>query len=110
MKPFAFFFNAEHSSLGTFYGPPCTATILKALESYGEDINTRILHGDMLPHSLVYNISSISRVEGVKSKAVTTSYAPDMALYKLVLCDLADSLKAPLGVGPHILILRTSRP
>lgn len=94
----AFFFNADHESLGNVYGPPCTGRLLEALERLDQPYPTQILKGDLLTHSLAYDIERVSVTKG-KDKRRTTgaTYRPNMDRYKLILCELADSL----AVGLH---------
>lgn len=95
MRPFAFFFDSNHDSLGHFYGPPCSAAILNILEKQPQ-VRTRILRGDLLPHLLAYKINSVFTEKTVSgaNASIGHSLSADMDLYKLVLCELSDSLKA----------------
>lgn len=61
----------------------------------GLDVKTQVLRGDLSPHLLAYKISSVSTekslIDGVRS--ISHGMSPDMELYKLILCDLAESFK-----------------
>lgn len=93
LKPFAFFFNGKHETLGMEYGPPCTSRIIKAIENSKAEVRTQVLRGDLLPHDIAYKISSVAVEKQRNGRSVTHTMSPDMELYKLVLCDFADSLK-----------------
>lgn len=92
-RAYAFFFNANHSTLSSLYGPPCTSQVLTAISSSSLTVNTQILRGDLLPHMLAYRISAVSTKELAtgRSRSVGRQMAHDKDLYKLILCDLADS-------------------
>ena len=92
--PYAFFFDADHSELGSFYGPPCTSKIVSPALNVELGVKTQVLRGDLLPHLMVYKISSVSTekypIQGART--ISQSMSPDMELYRLILCDFADSL------------------
>ena len=92
---YAFFFNADHSSLDMLYGPPCTSKLISAMERSKSNIDTHILRGDLLPHTLAYKPTKVS-TQICSADGTTTiqhSMSPDMELYKTILCDLSDSLQ-----------------
>ncbi|WP_269533250.1 DUF6883 domain-containing protein [Chitinimonas sp. BJYL2] len=93
-RAYAFFFNANHPELGVFYGPPCTSKIVSSAQHRDLGIKSQVLRGDLLPHLMAYKISSVStEVSPVKnSRFISQSMSADMGLYKLILCDFAESL------------------
>ncbi|MDM8161339.1 hypothetical protein QUH73_16070 [Labilibaculum sp. K2S] len=94
MKPFAFLFNADHESLGNFYGQPCTTRVLRALENSNINCCSQILRGDLLPHLFCNKTTSVSVNNNglIKGRTISCSKSPDMNLYKMIICDFADSL------------------
>ncbi|RUO73879.1 hypothetical protein CWI80_00480 [Pseudidiomarina sediminum] len=89
-KGYAFFFDAEHSELDCFYGPPCTSKVINSLIEADSNANTHVLRGDLLPHSLAYQISSVSTDPSSKG-GVSQTYSGNDELHQLILCDLSDS-------------------
>ncbi|REL24445.1 DUF6883 domain-containing protein [Thalassotalea euphylliae] len=93
-QPFAFFFDADHSELGSYYGPPCTSKIVSAAESSAQIVNTQVLRGDIMPYLLANKISEVSKgkSKSTSSFMVSHSMSLDKELYKLILCDFSESL------------------
>lgn len=94
VRAYAFFFDADHSALGSFYGPPCTSKIVSPALNIQLGVKSQVLRGDLLPHLMADKISSVSTekspIQGART--ISQSMSPDMELYKLILCDFADSL------------------
>ena len=88
----ACFFNADHESLGGYYGPPCNSRVVQGLEALSSPAITHILRGDLNPHLLVYKISSVAVEEKFGTRMISRKESPDMELYEVILCDLAESL------------------
>lgn len=94
-RAYAFFFNADHSDLGAFYGPPCTSRIVSSAQAHALNVSSQVLRGDLMPHTMAYKIDSVSTINSSiqNARVVSHGMAPDMDLYKLILCDFAESLQ-----------------
>ncbi|WP_156171639.1 DUF6883 domain-containing protein [Methylophilus sp. TWE2] len=95
--PFAFFFDSKHHDCDEhFYGPPCTSKIMDALAECGSEISTQITRGDLLLHYFAYQISAVRSERTGKNDLLTVGHTltANQELYRLLLCDFTDSLKA----------------
>lgn len=94
-RAYAFFFDADHSELGSFYGPPCTSKIVSAAQNIDFGVKSRVLRGDLLPHLMAYKVSSVSTEKSSihNARVISRGMSIDMDLYKLILCDFAESLE-----------------
>ncbi len=92
LKAFAFFFNADHPTLGSFYGQPCTSKIIRAMEESNIDVDTYILRGSLMPHLLAYKTTTISTEKSTDAvKTISYTRSLDHELYQILLCDIAES-------------------
>lgn len=89
MFSIAIFFNADHRDLSNYYGPPCTKKVVQFLQKLNVPLSTRVLIGDLISHTLVYDIGSISQ----KGSSRSINYKPNYERYKTLIFDLVDSLK-----------------
>ena len=115
-----FLFNSHHPRLRdlAFYGPPCTQRVVKAIESLDPMPVTRLLWGNALPEHICYKLEKFKvggpmtakKPGGVISRADEYHRKPDNDLFKLVVCDLAESLSAPPStVAEDVLLLCLAR-
>lgn len=89
----AFLFDSEHPKLGSCYGSPCTKVVLNTILTNVYNIYSGLFVGDIILEPLAYNLSEVSRYKDNRGyKIESTTERPDMKLYKLLLCDFADSI------------------
>jgi hypothetical protein len=110
-----FLFNSQHPLLQDemLYGPPCTKRVVEAIEALSPMPTTRLLWGNALPEHSCYKLArfkaggkaEISSKSGVETRTDEYHYEPDNDLFKVIICDLAETMATPPSTAREEIIL-----
>lgn len=96
MPSYAFLFDAEHADLVDLasFGTPCNNRLMAAVEALTPIPNAQIFWGKVIPEHLCYRLAKVSTSDSGEASArgISQTMTADMGLYKLLICDLAETL------------------
>jgi hypothetical protein len=89
----AYFFDAKHPCLPEYsYGPPCTGTVIAAHMKIADAPSSSILRGDLVAHTMAYELSSIVNEQTKTGLSAYAQYSASHNRHKLIVSELVDSL------------------
>ena len=98
-------FNSDHKDFKYSYGFSCTKRVIRALERLREPAFTQVLIGDVLAHRLAEDLSAVSANISKKGHSSTSrTYNFNKDRYKLLVCDLAESLSGFIKIDTSKLL------